>query len=312
MTPWGFLSKRDTSHSESYGPATPATDGSPPHADSPELKQKRSLQLWLALLVVFAVLFILYLPTFVWLVQSWLHNTSYSHGFLIPFVSGFIVWMKRKELKQTQPNDAGVIGLALGGVLFIVGFVWEMRYLSAISFIVVLFGLALSFYGAKVAKSMAFAIGFLVFMIPMPFIDDITFNLQSISIHSSGWLLRAMGLPITTTGSLISLDDTTFSIGLPCSGLNTLIALVAFAALYVYLLAGPSSKRVFLFLCSIPIAILANILRIASIVLVAHYYDMDFAAGFYHDISNLPVFLLAILVIALIGKILGLRFMARI
>ncbi|MBN2098916.1 MAG: exosortase/archaeosortase family protein [Dehalococcoidia bacterium] len=275
------------------------------------MKQKRHLPLWPALLLVFAILTLLYLPTFIWLVQSWLHNAPYSHGFLIPLVSGLIVWTKRKELKQTQPNDAGAIGLALGGALYIVGFVWDMRYLSAISFIVVLFGLVLSFYGTRVARSVTFAIGFLIFMIPMPFIDDITFNLQSISIHSSSWLLRVMGMPITTTGNLISLDDTTFSIGLPCSGLNTLIALLAFAALYVYLLAGPYSKRVVLFLCSIPIAILANILRIASIVLVAHYYDMDFAAGFYHDISNLPVFLLAILLIALIGKLMGLRFMAR-
>lgn len=311
MTPWGFLSKRDTMPSESDRPVTPASDGSSPQTDGPVLKQKRPLPLWLGLLLVFAVLFLLYLPTFIWLVQSWLHNASYSHGFLIPLVSGCIFWMKRKELKQIQPADAGVIGLVLGAALYIVGFVWDIRYLSAISFVVVLFSLVLSFYGTRVAKSMAFAVGFLVFMIPMPFIDDITLNLQGISIDACGWLLKAMGLPITTTGNLISLNDTAFSIGLPCSGLNTLIALVAFAALYVYLLAGPSPKRVFLFLCSIPIAILANILRITSIVLVAHYYDMEFATGFYHDISNLPVFLLAILLIALIGKILGLRFMAR-
>ncbi len=130
------------------------------------------------------------------------------------------------------------MALPLVLLLYIVGFVWDMRYISAISFVVVLFGLVLSLYGTKVARSMAFAIGFLVFMIPMPFIDDVAFNLQRLSIHSSGWLLRVMGMPITITGSLISLDDTTFSIGLPCSGLNTLIALLAFAALYVYLLAG--------------------------------------------------------------------------
>jgi exosortase/archaeosortase family protein len=83
---------------------------------------------------------------------------------------------------------------------------------------------------------------------------------------------------------------------------------VLLAAVLVLSLAGHPSKRAFLFLISIPIAIFANTLRIASIILVAHFYDVDFATGFYHDISNLLVFLLAFLFIALIGRILRLRF----
>jgi len=258
--------------------------------------------------VAIVLIILLYLPTLIWLVRSWLHNPYYSHGFLIPLVSGVIAWSKRGELQETRLNNAGVIALAIGAALYILGFVRDLRYISAISLIVVLFGLVLSLYGTKVARSMAFAIGYLIFMIPMPFVGDVAFDLQRLSIHSSGWLLRVLGMPITVTGNLIVLEDSTFSVGLPCSGLNTLISLLAFAALYAYLLAGSLSKRGILFLCSIPIALLANILRITSIVMVAHFYDKDFAAGFYHDISSLLFFLIALLCIALIGKILGLRF----
>jgi len=258
------------------------------------------------------LIILLYLPTLIWLVRSWLHNPYYSHGFLIPLVSAIIAWSKRGELKETRLNNAGVVVLAFGAGLYILGFVRDLRYVSAISLIVVLFGLVLSLYGTRVARSMAFAIGFLIFMIPMPFVGDVAFDLQRLSIHSSGWLLRVSGMPITVTGNLIILEDSTFSVGLPCSGLNTLIALMAFTALYAYLLAGSSSKRVLLFLCSVPVALLANILRIASIVVVAHFYDKDFAAGFYHDVSSLLFFLMALLCIALIGKILGIRFALRI
>ena len=312
MSPWWFLGKRDSSHSESAGQTPPAPDVSPTPVDGKGSKQRRSVLLYVALLLVGAALVLLYLPTFIWLGQSWLHNSYYSHGILVPFVSAFIVWRKRRELQRTQLNDTGAIALAIGAALYILGFVWDEEYLSAISLIVVLFGLVLSFYGSRVARSMAFAIGFLIFMVPMPFTDNLAFRLQSISLHSSSWLLKTLGMPITTSGSLIYLDDATFSIGLPCSGLNTLIAFVAFAALYVYLLAGHPSKRAFLFLISIPVAIFANTLRIASIILVAHFYNVDFATGFYHDISNLLVFLLAFLFIALIGRILRLRFTLRI
>lgn len=313
MTPWGFLSKRDTSHSESDGPTIPVVGVTPPPTDGQKSKQRRSLVPCFALLLVGSLLLLLYLPTFIWLGQSWYYIDYYSHGPLILLVSGLIVWIKRRELKQTRPNDAGAIVLALGASLYIVGFVVDMRYPSAISLIVVLLGLVLSIYGTKVARSMAFAISFLVFTIPMPFIDEITFHLQDISIHWTGWLLKVSGMPIAISGNLIILDDAVMSIGLACSGLNTLMALLAFAALYAYLLAGPSSRRVFLLLCSIPIAILANVLRIASVVLVAHFYDVDFATGFYHDyIASLLAFLLAVLFIALIGKLLALRLAVRI
>ena len=260
-------------------------------------------------LIVFTIL--VYLPTFVWLVRSWLADPYYSHGFLVPLVSAFLVWRKRNELKPGERTNLGAAVLALGMFLYLIGFVCGMRWVSAVSFIVVLSGLVLHFYGMRATWSMAFPIGFLVFMIPMPFIGEMAFDLQNICVHSSGWLLRVLGLPITITGCVIVVDDMTFTVGLPCSGMNTLIALLAFTAVYAYLLVGPSFKRVVLFLCSIPIAILANIVRISSIILVARFYNEDFALGFYHDVSNLLVFLLAFVFLFLLGRIMGCRLVAR-
>lgn len=248
-----------------------------------------------------------YLPTFRWLVLSWVYNPYYTHGFLIPVVSCFIVWRKRRELKRTKPSNSGDIALALGIFVHIAGFVWGIRFLSAFSLLIVLSGLILYFYGSKAARALAFPLGFLIFMIPLPFIDEMGFSLQYISIHSSASLLETIGLPVATSGAEIILKDATFTIGLACSGINTLIALVALAAVLAYLLTGPTYKRAIVFVTALPIAILANILRIASIILVANYYDTGFATGFYHDISSLLFFLIALLCLVLLGRILGCR-----
>jgi exosortase len=195
--------------------------------------------------------------------------------------------------------------------MYVAAFAWDIRFVSAVSLIVVLAGLLWLFYGFKAVQAMAFPLGFLLFMIPFPYYNDVGFRLQKVSIHSCTWILHALGLPITTVGSEISLGDTSFSIGLPCSGLNTLAALLALGAVFVYLLDGPAYKRVILLAVSFPLALLANALRIVSIILIGYYYNLEFATGFYHDISSLVFFVLAFLCLLLASRVAGCRLRIR-
>lgn len=256
--------------------------------------------------LLFIVLFILlYTPVFRWLISSWLANSYYNHGFLIPIVSGFLIWRKRDSLKLESPSGNGIILLAVGAVLYIIGFLWLIRFASAISFIIVLSGLVLYLYGIRALRLLAFPLIFLVFMIPPPFQVETIYWLQRISVHSTASLLEIIGLPIATSGNEIILRDNTFSVGAPCSGMSSLIALLALAAVFTYLLSGPLYKKAGLFLAAFPIAIMANILRIISIVLIADSYNTDFATGFYHDISSLIFFFLAFMFIVLCSRIIG-------
>lgn len=256
-------------------------------------------------LAIVAFLTLFYWPIFRWLVQSWLSNPYYSHGFLVPLVAGFFVWTKRHELKRKEPPIIGAFVLALGAYAYILGFVWDMRFLCAFSLLIVLSGVVLSLFGTKAIRSIVFPLCFLIFMIPLPFLQEIGFSLQSISVHSSAWFLGVMGLSVTTVGAEIHLGDTAFTIGLPCSGINTLIALLALAAVYAYLLTGPVYKRGILFAIALPIAILANVLRITSVILVANYHGTDVAMGFFHDFSSVLFFLIAFLCLVLLGRLLG-------
>jgi exosortase len=287
-------------------------------------------------LTVAAVLILVYWPTLRWLVNSWLSNPYYSHGFLVPLVSGFFVWTKRRELRGGEPSIAGAFVITAGAFLYIMGFAWAMRFLPAISLPVVLGGISLSFLGIRATKAILFPLCFLIFMMPLPPIQEMGYTLQEWSVHSSAWILSTLGLSVTTVGPEIHLEDTVFTIGLACSGINSLIAMMALAAVYTFVLVEPFHNRAvrlaaavptgplgdrlrlvsiklmanyparaFLFAAAFPMALLGNILRIVSIILIANYWGVDAASGLYHDISSPLFFILSFLLLMLLGRIIG-------
>ena len=258
--------------------------------------------------LVVILLCLLYFQTFIWLVNSWLSHSYYSHGFLIPLVSGFIFWGKRHQLQQANPFPPGILVAALGLALYVVGLLFYFNFLSAISFLVVLSGLVLCFWGNKGLQSLLFPICFLIFMIPFPFLDNIGNWLQSLSAHWSASIIGAMGIPVAFTGAEIRLEESAFIIGIPCSGINTLISLLALAAVFGYFLKGRFYKKAVLFTIAIPIAILANLLRIVSVLLIANYYGTETAMRFFHSYSSILLFVVAFLCLAAFSRLLGLGF----
>jgi len=262
----------------------------------------------IAISAVVILLSFLYFQTFIWLVNSWLSHSYYSHGFLIPLVSGFIFWEKRHQLKQANPFPPGILVIALGLALHVIGLLSSLNFLSAISFMVVLSGLVLYFWGNKGLQALLFPICFLIFMIPFPFLDNIGNWLQSLSVQWSASIIRGMGIPITITGAEIRLEESAFIIGLPCSGMNTLISLLALAALFGYFLRGRFYKKAVLLAIAIPIAILANLFRIVAVLLIANYYGTETAMSFFHSYSSILLFVVAFLCLAVFSRLLGLRF----
>ena len=256
---------------------------------------------------IVVVLLIIYWPVFRWLVSSWISTGFYSHGFIVPVVSGFFIWTKRHEIHREDQNVLGYLPLILGGVLYAVYLVFDIKSLGGLSFLLVIFGLVMLFFGNRSTKAILFPLVFLVFIIPFPFIPDVAYYLQQISISSSSWILELLGLPIITYGSEIHLDSTVFTIGLPCSGINTFISLLALAAVYAYILTGSIYKRLSIFIIAFPMAIIANILRISSIIIVAYNGSVETATGWYHSLSSAMFFILAFLALVLAVWIMKLK-----
>lgn len=248
-----------------------------------------------------AAVFALYCPVFVWLIRIWLDSPYYTHGFIILPISAFIAWTKRRELVRIKPSRIGAIVFAVGLVTYVSGFVWRIYWLSAFSFLIVAFGLTLYLSGTKAARSLMFPICFLIFMVPLPFLDSIALFLQSFTAFSSASIIQAIGIPVTRTGAEIRLADSAFIIGTPCSGMNTLISLLMLAALLGYILKGSIHKRVILFLLAFPIAIFANLIRIVSMLLIGYHWGAEVAITYFHDYSSLVFYLVALLLLGLIA-----------
>ena len=263
----------------------------------------KPILVWLALAVALGLF---YWPTFRWLANTWLSSDYYSHGFLIPPVSAFLVWTKRKRLARREPTAKGAFVLAAGAALYLVGMNIEMRVLGALSLLILIAGLVISFMGIRAFREILFPWFFLIFMIPLPALLDLGYWLQEISVKSSSGLLSLLGLPVVRVGQEIHLDSLAFSVGVGCSGLNTFVALLALATFYAYLLAGPLPRRIVLLALVLPIAIAANTIRIVSIVLIGWHMSMDTAMTF-HDYSDPFFFAVALFALLLLSRAMKCR-----
>lgn len=265
-------------------------------------------------IAIFIVLLVslLYFRTFIWLLNSWLTDPYYSHGFLVLIVSCFIAWLAlrtangQNEIK-TGPYKNGIVIFAFGLFLYTVGFIKVFPFLSALSFLFTTSGLILYFYGKPLMRASLFPIAFLIFAIPLPvvFLNKVAYTMQALAARYPASLLELLGIPVTRVGAEIHLTDASFIIGLPCSGMNSLISLLALAALFIYLLNCPLYKKATLFCLAVPIAILANMLRVTSLLLIANAYGAETASGFYHTLFSPLLFIIAFIFLILISIIIG-------
>jgi len=265
-------------------------------------------------IVIALILALLYLPTCSWLLSSWLTDPYYSHGFLIPIVSGFLLWRAVRTannipngIKLEQPYPNGLFVFAFGLCLYIIGFVTVFPFLAALSFLFTASGLVLYFYGKPLMRASLFPIAFLIFAIPLPvvFLLRLAYTLQALAARYPAALLNLLGIPVTRVGAEIHLTDASFVIGLPCSGMNSLISLLALAALFVYLLNCPLYKKATLLCLAVPIAIFANVIRVTSLLLIAHAYGAETATGFYHTLFSPLLFIVAFISMVIISILMS-------
>jgi EpsI family protein len=244
------------------------------------------------------------------MVAEWWGNEAASHGFLIPPIAGFLAWRKRREVAAVaRVWPAGLWVAALGLLLYPAGVFSAVDFLPQVSFVVALGGVMLYALGPAASRLLAFPYAFLWFMIPWPdtLVEFVSFPMQLFSARFAAMLTGLAGIPVSRDGVDIHLPRYTFSVGVPCSGMKSLVALLALSALVAYLLSGPRWKRWALFAAGLPLALLANVLRIVCILVIATIWGAKAAEGFFHGFSGIVVFLFATLGLVAVGRALGLR-----
>ena len=241
-----------------------------------------------------------YHETFLWLIERYNNPDShYSHGYLIPFICGYLVWQQRNELAQqprmSSPFGLGLIVLAL---LVHVASVWTHTFFtSGFSIMALAIGLCLYLYGTRITKLLAFPLGFLVFMFPLPMrvISAISFPLKMLVANLGTKIMEMSGMLIVREGAMIHLANASLSVGDPCSGIRSLIALMAMGALFAYLLRGSFARKFLVFLLAVPVAIATNVLRVCALIFVADKLGGQWASPehWFHTVSGLAVFVIS-------------------
>jgi len=242
------------------------------------------------------------------LIYTWYNDSNYSHGFLIPFVSLYLVWQKKELLKKIPMtfNDAGFIVIIIGLAMYIVGTAAAEYFSVHLSLIIVFAGITLLCFGFPFIKSIAFPMFFLLFMIPLPYLIyySISFPLQLITTEITGNLLQLIGFPILQSGNILYLQNNTLEVVEACSGLRSLLTLSALGALLAYTTQQSTHARIILFFLTIPIAMGANIIRLIVTATGSVLISPNFAKGFLHDISGLIIFISGFILLGISALIL--------
>ncbi len=289
-------------------------------------------KLWQGLAISFAIAFA-YATVLVKLSRDWWYDENYSHGLLIPFIIGYIVWTQRDKLARTsvRPN------LLLGGgaIVFALFALWAgvagaELYTQRLSFILLLAGIVVYFWGLKLLQVLLVSFGLLFLAMPIPAIvfNKIAFPLQLFASRCAVWSMSMLGIPVLRQGNIIELkplnsfDTKKLEVVEACSGIRSLMTLLTLAVVFAYFTHTPSGnsnsgggrfgwlksywfwRATIIVLSAVPIAILTNAFRVSGTGVLAHYYGTAVADGFFHSFSGWAIYIAAFILLFGIGMIL--------
>ena len=247
--------------------------------------------------VLLLAVFLCYAEILYKLAKHWVVDPNYSHGFLIPVLSGYLLWKKKETLILTpiSPSTWGIPLLMFGLVLLILGKAGNIAFATRFSFLVVLIGSFWLLLGTDTMKAVFFPICYLIFMIPLPGIvyNDLTFRLRLFATILSTKVISLTGIPVFREGNIMLLSETSLQVIDACSGMRSLMSLLALGLLVAYLTQSTLWKRLCLTLLTIPIAIFSNVWRLSVTGILSHFYGARVAEGFFHTYSGMVFFSVA-------------------
>ncbi len=274
---------------------------------APTRAYRLPLSLW-QLLILSALLLWVYHGTLARLFHQWWTDSNFSHGFFVPLFAAFIVWQERPRLVALTPRPSwgGLLLLAGGLGVLVIGQLGAELFLSRFSMLIVLAGLIVLFLGWNFFRAVLFPWAFLLLMIPIPAIifNQLTFPLQLLTSKVVSTVLPWMGVPVLREGNVIILPAMALEVAEACSGIRSLISLVTLAVIYGYLMERDVAVRVVLALSSVPIAVAANSLRIVGTGLMVQYWDPQRAEGFFHKFSGWLIFVVSLLMLYLLHQVI--------
>ncbi len=274
-----------------------------PNISQTEIKTYKFSWLYFALLTIAVIaLYFLFEEALIHAVGKW-DSPEYSHAYLIPLISLFIVWQKHAQIiKEPFPGSWLGSGIVLLGLfLWFLGEVSTLFIIIKYALLVVLFGLALSFSGIKQMHFYFISVALLFFTIPLPsFIyNNLSSYLQLISSKIGVEVIRLFGISVFLEGNVIDLGNYKLQVVEACSGLRYLFPLVTLGVIVAYFYQDSFWKKCVVVASTLPITIFMNSLRIGIIGVLVEYWGIEMAEGFLHDFEGWVVFMFCFAILLL-------------
>jgi exosortase len=282
-----------------------------PRSESPKVHGlSKDTRVVLGSALIVALLIVIYYQVIWKLVIDWWRIPDVSHGFLVPPFAAYLVWVRRTTLREIElkPSWIGIPLVAGGLAVLLLGVFGAELFLSRISLLILLVGLTLSFGGREMLAELRFVFLVLLLAIPIPAIifNQITLPLQTLAAESASSLLPLFAVPVLREGNVIVLPMMKLEVAQACSGIRSLMSLLTVSILLGYFLEQSVLRRTVLALASIPIAIVANSVRILGTGLCVQYWDPDKALGFFHEFSGWVMFVVSLACLYAVHRTLSL------
>lgn len=251
------------------------------------------------------------------LLMRW-KDPTWQHGALMPFIVGYLVWQRRQDVCRLPEasNRRGFALLVVALFLYFAGFRANNFYCGYAAVMLLLAGGSLWLQGWQRSRVMLFPWLMLGFMWPLPFLEEsIGYQMRLMMVKTSGFVLNTLGVGSLVSGTALqSMPDIEsgrkagelFSVGIaaPCSGMRSLFALLVVGALFSYFRQRVLWRRLALFTLILPIAIVANMVRILVLIFAAMIFGQQWAIGdaetevsAFHEVTGIVVFLVALLLL---------------
>jgi exosortase len=263
-----------------------------------------------ALALAILGLVLLYADLVAGLVRAWRTNDDYSHGFLVAPLCAYFVWERRHRLATlvVRPSLAGLAVVLVSLLVLVAGDLGAELFLARVSLIGVLAGAVMFVLGPLHARTLALPLCFGLLMIPLPAIvfNAIAFPMQLMASRVAEVALSALSIPVFREGNVIFLSTATLEVAEACSGIRSLVSLLTLGIVYGYFTEDSFMWRAVLAAATLPIAIVANALRVAGTGFLAHVAGAAAADGFFHTFAGWLVFMAAVVMLFLVQRLLRL------
>jgi exosortase len=250
------------------------------------------------LAAVSALVLVLYGSILKGLVSDWWQDPDYTHGFLVPVFVAYVLWRERNRYKTTQlvPSNFGMVFMLVAIAFLVGGTLGADSFTSRISLCVLIAGMVLYLCGWSMLRALSFPLAYLMLMIPLPLLiyNQVTFPLQLSASRIAAALIEQIGIPVFREGNILSVPHYRVEVAVACSGIRSLLSLIALGIAYGYIAERRTWVRVALVVSMVPIGIFTNALRIAITSLLGYSLGPSWAEGFMHLFSGWLIFLVAL------------------